>query len=187
MGLPSFPEIPNELCWHAKFCFVLVWVLGCDRLSLDGMSLYAIYGLQSVTRAFIMCKIWSQGKHSLSICSARLLKQVLSQMLSYMMISCPHALIVMFSLVFEVHLGFLACVSQTIPISEWQRKQWRGQTKISLSENKILFVTLSNGGCLKWLKSDLQSCNSTPLCPSKRITSVNSDKRYVLIASRRGQ
>lgn len=137
-----------------------------------------LYRWQSATWVFIMCKIWNQGKHSHSNCSARLLKQVLSQMLSYMMISCPHALIVMFSLVFEVHLGFLACVSRTIPISEWQRKQWRGQTKTTLSENRILFVTLSSGGWLKWLKLDLQSYTGAQLCPSKRITTVNviSDK-----------
>lgn len=42
---------------------------------------------------------------------------VLSQMLSSMMISCALALIVMFSLVFEAHIGFLACVSQTFLLS----------------------------------------------------------------------
>lgn len=42
---------------------------------------------------------------------------VLSQMLSSMMISCALALIVMFSLVFEAYIGFLACVSQTFLLS----------------------------------------------------------------------
>lgn len=46
---------------------------------------------------------------------------VLSQMLSCMMISCALALIVIFSLVFEAHFGFLVCVSQTFLISVRQR------------------------------------------------------------------
>lgn len=41
---------------------------------------------------------------------------VLSQMLSWMMISCALARIVMFSLVFEAHFGFLAVVSQFLLI-----------------------------------------------------------------------
>lgn len=45
---------------------------------------------------------------------------VLSQVLSCLMISCALALIVMFSLVFEAHFGFLAFVSQTFLISVQQ-------------------------------------------------------------------
>lgn len=71
-------------------------------------------------------------------------RMVLSQMLSCAMISCPLALIVLFSLVFEAHLGFMACVSQTFPFSEWQSKQWGGQTKALLSEDTILFFVLSS-------------------------------------------
>ena len=61
-----------------------------------------------------ICLWFSQ---TINVLRMTLNNMVLSQMLSCMMISCALALIVMFSLVFEAHFGFLAFVSQTFLIS----------------------------------------------------------------------